>query len=110
MFPTTAILCGNEQAVDEDNNQALVWVILGNSDSTSKDEIEVTFSGKDAVIKSASRKNGLLTINTSKPTNTVVINESDIDPANCESGNHFSVTVESANTLESIGECRCFQD
>ena len=109
-FATTAVLCGNEEAVDADNDQALVWLILENFGSTSKDQVQVAYSGKDAQVKTVTSKDGVLSITTSKPTSKLSINESDINPARCELGSNFSVTVETSTALESIGECRCFQD
>ena len=109
-FATTAVLCGNEEAVDADNDQALVWLILSNFDTTTKTEVDVTYSGKDAQVTAISRKSGVLSITTTNPTSRLILKEADIDPAHCESETPFSVKVETSRTLESIGECRCFQD
>lgn len=109
-FATTAILCGDAEMVDEDNDKAAVWVILDNSDSASVDEIRVDFYGKSAEVTAVNRSEGKLNIGTTKPSRTLVFNEEDVDDIACDGDISFSMTLENKDSSESINDCRCFAD
>lgn len=109
-FATTAILCGEAEIVDADNDEASVWVILDNPDSASPDEVRVDFYGKSAEVMAVNRSEGKLTIGTSKPSKTLIFNEEDVDDIACDGDINFSMTLDSKDSSESINDCRCFAD
>ncbi len=107
---TTAVLCGDPALVDENNDNADVWLILMNSDSQVPEEVDVTYLGKEAKTVAVKSKGGILTVQTSKPIRVVRLNEANIDSSVCDGERLFSVDVESAEATENFGNCRCFED
>ena len=106
---TTAVLCGDPELVDENNDRADVWLIF-ESGSPYLGDYSAVFLGREATVVSTSVKNGQFSIQTQKPSHTVTLSEADIDSSVCDGERLFPVQLESPSALESFGNCRCFED
>ncbi|MCM2322008.1 MAG: hypothetical protein NDJ90_01970 [Oligoflexia bacterium] len=109
-YATTAVLCGDPARVDEDNDTAAVWLIFGNPDSRSSDEITVTFKGKEASVTAVKVDAGKVTIDVVRPKATVILEERFIDYVACDGESLFSLQLVSGTRTKTVDECRCFSD
>ena len=110
---TTAILCGNPEVVDEDNNKASVWIIMDRVNPSSLEEVSVTYKGKEATTARVTKNPTSIVIRTTAPDSLVTITKNDIKSVNCEGDDRLFTIRHKPNLNMSdriVTQCRCFQD
>lgn len=109
---TTAILCGDPDKVDVDNNLATLHLILDGSDSRTPEEIEAYSKGRELSIDSVSLNGDILLIQLDKKNGSLLLDSKYIDESSCEffSEKVFTIQQVRGSKVSLIEQCRCFQD
>lgn len=109
---TTAILCGNPEQVDEDNNKASLHLIFDNSDSRHPEEIRAFSQGKELVIQSVSEVAQKISIELNGVNSSIELAARYIDPSRCENYSERTFSIKRIFGVKKavIDYCRCFQD
>jgi len=110
VFATTAILCGDAGKVDQNNKYASVHLVLDQEESRTPDEISAAFYGKESKVAAVSEKQGLVYIQTLKPSRIIVFNKKVVDASSCDGESMFSVRVVQNGVTSTVNDCRCFAD
>ena len=112
VFATTAVLCGDAARVDKNNKYASVHLVLDQEESRTPDEISAAFYGKESKVASVGEKQGLLYIQTLKPSRVIILNKKSIASLSlsCEGESTFSIRVVQNGVTSTVNDCRCFAD
>lgn len=108
---TTAVLCGNPDQVDQDNDKATMHLIFDNSDSRSPGEVRAYSKGHELVIQSVSEARQKISIKLQGNGGTLQLGSKYIDPAQCENYSEDTFLMELVRGTKKtiIKSCRCFQ-
>lgn len=109
---TTAVLCGNPELVDENDNNAIVHLIFDNPDSRSADEVRAFSKGKEIKIQSVAEVEQTVFIKLAANKGVLRLGSEYIDESTCEnySEDTFSMIHMGGSKKKVVESCRCFQD
>lgn len=110
VYATTAILCGDANKVDQNNNLASVWLIFDNEDSRSSAEVQALFKGHESKILDINEQSGKIYISFVKPEWILVLDKNNIESSSCDGESLFSLKLNLKSTSKTIKNCRCFAD
>lgn len=102
-FATTAVLCGDPETVDANENLASVHLIFEHPDNEIIEDLRVSFRGQEATVKRVKTTESGYTIETKSPKARLELKRSDV--SYCDSEELFSLKL---NT-KTLKDCRCFE-
>ena len=102
-FATTAVLCGDPETVDANENRAAVHLIFEHPDNEIIEDLRVSFGGHDAPVTKVKTTESGYTIETKSPKSRLEIKRDNV--SFCESETLFTLRM----NRKIIKDCRCFE-